>query len=179
MGNILFTIFLVVLASSPCFSALKTFEVAGTSFKMSLPSDWQRVVQTSKTNAIFVGDKDVDDRNPVILVSPMRLKGVQFSETVLNLNSSDYFLGRRRFVNEKRGTILVEESYKKENWAGITEAHSVGYQYRANGIDARERSYYISCSGNVFHVKLLEYKASGDKKFTAENDEIARSFTCI
>jgi hypothetical protein len=151
------------------------YRVGDQEFFLNTTRGWQEILP-NEHNLLLQGPENADGAHPVVFVSFTGLKDVEFNPIALEAQEETYFAGRADFVREKGGTLVRKIPYLREaDEEDGLEAHGVGVDYLIDGTIHYERSYYVSCDGNVFLVKSLDVDMP---EIPGSANDMARTFRC-
>jgi hypothetical protein len=172
---------LALLAGSPATAATKTFKLERGTVKMDVPEEWQDAEDLFGMPLMLLGP-ETTDRRPVITVTPTGMDGISLDPKDVAANQEDYKAHRKEWLEQYEGKALNFFPYEAQKWAGVSEAHAMGYRYTLKspeGTDTEfvERSYYVVCKNKLYHLKSL-VTATQEKAHGKEVERTVRSFTC-
>jgi hypothetical protein len=127
---------------------------------------------------------------PLVLVGPMK-KGARITVGITPSDIKDYPYKKdgfknslktykddaKKWISTKQGNINEFFPYKKTSWKNTGDVHSYGFRYNLGKVAFVERSYYLHCQEQLFHIKTL-YR---EKLFRGEEKRISSvldSFNC-
>ncbi len=112
-----------------------------------------------------------------ISLTPTGIGNMNFKNDLLASNYDQYKNGRKRWAEKRRYKkleFIPFASFYNKSKAKIVAS---GYKYeKKNGTKNLERSFYILCTKETFHVKILtENNDKGDKYATALEENLRKS----
>jgi hypothetical protein len=135
-------------------------------FRIELKKDYQLHKNFLGLPYVFI-KKESPDFNSSLSVTPTGLEAKSLDMDVLKKKYDQYKNGRKKWALKNRHTIskfYPFNYFENNSKAKITES---GYEYKkSNGEENAEKSYYVLCPKEMFHLKLLT-----NKKFM--NDKIS------
>jgi hypothetical protein len=159
-------------------SNLREFKVEGATVKMDIPKDWQSAENLFGMPLTILGPHSEKDGRPVIGVVPTGIKDVMVDAKTSVEAEAHYRLGREAYLKNSDGKALSFDPVKVEQIAGAEDAISMGYTYQLFEKKFSEKSYYITCDKQLFHVKTLVGAGSQEKKFKSVLENAVKSFAC-
>lgn len=154
-----------------------TFTILEKKVTIDLPSDWQTVTKEVGIPLKLIGPMD-NDRRPVVLFVPMDAKEDKLIVDDKTKAEESYKLGRMQWLQTISGKIIsflpMKTFFTNNN---KIEFNQFGYLYQFDGANLEEKSFYIKCKGQVFHMKTL-IQVEQVSKWTPIVSKITDSFRC-
>lgn len=116
-----------------------------------------------------------EESRPVITVTPTEMKKVSFNLKDTNAVNADYKAERLKWLQKHKGEFLTLTPYEKQV-RQQNESHSIGYSYKINEITFIEKSFYVVCNEQLFHLKYLMRETQ--KESLNDTEKIVESFKC-
>ena len=171
----LFFAFALILSSTS--SLAKNFSAEGKEFSFDLPSTWREAKNLYGVPLSLLAPVQPNNSRAVILVTPTPLEKIRFGKEFVQSFDKNYQEGRLAWLKEEGGAARSFEASKLESWPGVKEVMSSGYEYQLGVKSFIERSFYIGCEADFYHVKVLVNE--GNRSQLAESIDIVRSFKCL
>jgi hypothetical protein len=166
-----------ILHSSPGFAARgRGFDLKHGRVKMDVPAAWQDVTELFGIPLMFLGPEKAGGR-PVITVVPTGIKNASLDAAEMKKAEEEYQEGRREWLKKYDGVALAFNSLTAEKIPGASEAQSVGYRYRIQDVEFIEKSYYVICNKQFYHLKTV-LRGGHEQAYAADVASAVRSFTC-
>lgn len=150
------------------------FIAHGHKFDFEIPKGWQRIAP-NKNNFVIQGPANGGDSHPVLFISNTGLEGASFQSAPMQVTMDAYYEGRKKYIESKGGVLLRFEPYTISRSPASQEFHTVGVDYRLGTETYHEVSQYVSCGGSIFHIKTLDFAATGN---SASAFSYSRGFKC-
>jgi hypothetical protein len=154
-----------------------TFTVLEKKVSFDLPDDWQTVNKEVGIPLKLIGPMD-NERRPVVLFVPLDVKEDKLIIDDKTKAEESYKLGRMAWLQTISGKIIsflpMKTSTTNNN---KIELNQFGYLYQFDGANFEEKSFYIKCKGQVFHMKSL-IQVEQVSKWTPIVSKITDSFRC-
>ena len=112
-----------------------------------------------------------------ISVTPSDVKDFGLKDTDFSSNENTFKEDALRWLGSKSGKMREFYPYKKEKWSKDTVAHVYGWSYDLGGTTFVERSMYVLCQKQVFHIKTM-YKEKYNAKDLPKINNLLKSFEC-
>lgn len=170
-AHLFLTIFCLFVSAS---AWTKSFVIDGSKFSLDVPKEWKESKDLFGMPLTLSGPMKEESR-PVITVTPTEIKKVSFDLKNVDVVNADYKSQRLKWLQKHKGEFLTLTPYKKQVQKKI-ESHSVGYSYRINETTFIEKSYYVVCNEQLFHLKYLMRETQ--KELLNETEKIVESFRC-
>jgi len=175
----LFSIFFALNSlTCPSEAAVKKFEVGADHFSINVPEGWQSPRDFYGFPVSLIGPDNKEGHRTVIGITPA---GASDKEHAFDRGDTDikaYMSGREAWLDQFEGKSISYDSYQKTKWAGIEEAHTLGYHYELPTGKFYERSLFVLCNGRrLIHIKSLvlsQYESTHNKIV----DETLKSLKC-
>jgi hypothetical protein len=154
-----------------------TFTVLEKKVSFDLPSDWQTVNKEVGIPLKLIGPMDAE-RRPVLLFVPIDVKEDKLIVDDKSKAEESYKFGRMAWLQTISGKIisfLPMKTYSTNN--NKVEINQFGYLYQFDNDNLEEKSFYIKCKGQVFHMKSL-IQVDQVSKWTPVVSKIVDSFKC-
>ena len=164
-----FIFFICVLS----LNAVSAKEIAWEkfTFKVEVPETWREVKDFYGIPVTLLGPSLPAKPRAVVQIIPTELPPGK-----MNLQESvafgiKYGEGRKKWISEQQGELLELLPGKFENGR-----MTAGVSYRINQKSYLERTYYVNCRKNLFHLKIvLNFE---NREQLPESETIVRSFAC-
>ena len=148
--------------------------VAKVSF--DLPKSWKKFEKVMGLPLLFTSPQ-VKGARITVSVTPSDVKDFGFKDTDFSKNEFTFKEDALRWLATKEGKVREFFPYKKEEWSSDTIAHIYGWKYDLGGTTFIERSMYVLCQKQVFHIKTM-YKEQFNAKDQPKIDKFLKSFKC-
>lgn len=112
-----------------------------------------------------------------VSITPSDIKNFGFKDSDFSKNENNYKEDALRWLGTRHGEAKEFYPYKKEEWSKSTIAHVFGWRYDLGGIIFVEKSMYVLCKKQLFHIKAM-YKEKWNKKDAPTINEMLKSFKC-
>ena len=152
----------------------KSFVIQSSKFSLDVPKEWKDTKDLFGMPLTLSGPMKGDAR-PIITVTPTEMKRVKFNQLDQNSIHADYRKEREEWLVKHKGEFISLTPYKKEIKRGI-ESHSIGYSYVVNKIAFIEKTYYVICNEQLYHLKYLLKETQ--REAISETEKIVESFRC-
>ncbi len=151
----LITVFTIIFMATSALTKTTEMTVYNQKISFDLPTEWQVVNKEVGIPVKLIGPV-YNERRPVILFVPIDLK-----EEKLILDDKDnalasYKIGRLAWLqtfNGKSISFLPISSYFTDN--NRIEVHQFGHLYNFDNSNFEEKSFYVRCKNQTFHLKSL------------------------
>jgi hypothetical protein len=153
----------------------KDFTVFKKKVSFELPTDWQVVEKEVGVPLKMLGPL-FEERRPVVQLVPIDLTDGQLSLGDKSKAEDSYKVSRLTWLqtfNGKSISFLPSKTYS----ANGKEVFQFGHLYSLNGANFEEKSYYIRCNGQTFHLKTL-VQVEHIEHWASVVQPIADSFKC-
>ena len=123
---------------------------------------------------MLLGPKKEKNR-PVLSITSTNIKNLNINEFEIKKNKDKYFKGRREWLKKRGGVFLEKLPMKVEDWSKDSKAYSIGFKYDLKNSRFSERTYYVICKKQMFHIKSLSSDQGQNKTML----KMIRSFKCF
>ncbi|MBC7429500.1 MAG: hypothetical protein H7336_12860 [Bacteriovorax sp.] len=179
MNKIKTLITLTVLAMSvtPGWAGLTKFTVLNKKVSFDVPSDWQTVNKDVGIPLKLLGPI-YEDQRPVLLFVPVDLKNEKLVLDDKTKAEESYKLSRLAWLQQFNGKSITFLPLKTFTTDGKKiEIHQFGHLYIFNNVNLEEKSYYINCKKETFHIKTL-IQVEHIEKWAPTMNKMIESFRC-
>ncbi len=171
----LFFLFGLCMHPASAWSAPETYALDKNQIKVDLPFGWRAVKDLYGMPLQFFGPVRPNGR-AVVSITPTG-QSANVNSLDVQRESKDYAEGRKRYLKSRSGKLKsilpVSKIKTSEKVAGV----SAGVDYEINGTDYVERTYYLGCKFQVFHLKSL-VQANHPSEDHERAKALIRSFSC-
>jgi hypothetical protein len=152
------------------------FKVFEKNVSFSVPTNWQSINKEVGVPLKLIGPMH-DGRRPVVMFVPIDLKEELVLENPKKAEKS-YRLSRLKWLQKFNGQSIKFLALKTfDTHHNDIKFHQFSHLYSLSDVNFEEKSYYIRCNKNTYHVKtLIQLEHSG--KWGDLVDKIAKSFNC-
>ncbi len=157
--------------------AITSFELENkslVSFKV-LPN-WHSKSEMFGVPLMLLGPKSGKVRRPVLTLVNTGVEQKLFSKFTSEDGEAAYIKGRKRWLSRYDGLFIKSLGYDKIIDRGM-EFHIFGYTYKLGTEDLIERSYYVVCEQELYHLKTL-FHAKTPNTLINELEKTLNSFNC-
>lgn len=168
----------ISLFSLAAFSAdFKSFQMSGGKVKLSVLKGWQEARQLFGVELTFLGPMKAENR-PVVTIDMTDFSNFKFNEKSLKKNEEDYKEGREKWLSKYHGRSVDFFPYEVKKTSSSLTAHMIGFRYEMGGKIFSERSVYMTCGKNLYHIKTL-LLTDEEASYKEELDQLIDNFNCI
>ena len=167
---------LAVTGGAQAWATSTSFNLSKGYVELNIPENWQTTKDFFGMPLQILGPMESGGR-PVIAVTPTGIAVDKMDGKVLGKDQKDYSAGREKWLAKYSGKSIEYFPYKEEKWPDGSVAHSIGYRYQIGANEFTERSYFVVCSGKLFHLKTLLRKAH-ESAYGSTVSGIVKSFRC-
>lgn len=152
--HILGLLFLTLIFTASLAHAKKeSFEVLSKKVTLDVPSDWEVINKVVGIPLKLTGPLYKDYR-PVVLVVPLDVKEARMNFQDVKASEESYKVSKLAWlqsVNGKLITFLPMKNFKTPN----ATFYQFSYLYQMKDENFEEKSFYIKCQDQTFHIKTL------------------------
>lgn len=130
-------------------SSSKTDSIVG-----KVPYGWKFNKDMFGLPFVLMSKKHNSGHRSIISITPTKIKDHEIDKTTLSKKQSDYQRGRQEYIDNYGGEIVKFFKFKK-NSINKLKSFSIGYQYEVSDKYFEEKTYFVTCGDEVFHVKYL------------------------
>ncbi len=165
----------LTLHTSLVEAKVETFDVLKKKVSLDVPSDWEVINKEVGIPLKLVGPLHEEYR-PVLLVVPLDVKEDRMNFKDEAAAQESYKVSKLAWlqsVNAKLISFLPMKTFK----AGNAEFHQFTYLYQMKDENYEEKSFYVKCKDQTFHMKtLLKMEHAG--KWESTIKPLVESFNC-
>jgi hypothetical protein len=143
---------------------------------LNKPENWKTFKNLLGFPLVLVGPMKKGARITVG-VTPSDIKDYPYKKNGFKKSAKTYKSDAKKWISTKDGKIKEFFPYAKTNWKHTDNVHSYGFRYDLGKIAFVERSYYLHCHGQLFHIKTL-YREKLFKKEESKINNVLDSFNC-
>lgn len=141
-----------------------------------LPEKWEIAKGLFGVQIMLLGPK-VSENRPVITIDSTNFKDMKFDTLSLKNNEKDYKDGRENWLKKYNGHALEFFSYQTTSLSSKIIDHNIGFRYELGTNEFVERSHYITCGQNLYHIKTL-MRTKEESSHQNKIEEMVKSFNC-
>lgn len=160
-----------------------TFASVQTKFKMKngnvllvVPEYWENAQGLFGVQLMLLGPM-VSENRPVVTIESTDFSGMTFDSISLKKNEKEYQEGKTQWLKKYNGRALEFFSYETKDLGKKIVDHKIGFRYEIGENQFIERSHYITCGNNLYHLKTL-VRANEESANKKSLDQIINSFSC-
>ena len=150
---------------------LYSFAVFAKDFSIQLPEGWREVKDLYGIPVTLLGPSVAPKPRAVIQVIPTKLPPAKMNHTEAVAFGIKYAEGRKNWMKDQEGEIFEILPGKFEGNRFVA-----GVSYRLNQKNFIERTYYVNCPKEIFHLKIILNFENRDQ--LSQSESIVRSFSC-
>lgn len=154
----------------------KTFSLTVGKVQIEIPELWQEVTGLFGVQLSLLGPKKNSHR-PVVMIDATDFSKYKFDKVALKKNEREYRTGKEEWLAKMKGKSISYFPYEVQNRSKDQVIHQVGLQYEIDGKKFVEKSYYVHCGQNLFHLKSLNL-LEDDKDYKDDIEKIVSTFSC-
>ena len=142
-----------------------------SAYKINFSKEWKEVKDLYGIPVTLLGPSVTPKPRAVIQIIPTSSKPIPMKEEHAKAFGEKYAEGRKRWVTEQQGQILEILPGNFDNgrlWTGVS--------YKIGVKRYLERTYFVNCSKNLYHLKIILNFENLDS--LKESESIVRSFAC-
>ena len=175
--KIMFVKIVLIFIFSFNFALAENFKLAeSNSININIPKNWKSVSQLFGVELMFLGPL-VKGNRPVVTISTSSFLGFSIDAEALKKNESSYKEDREKWLGKYNGKSLEYFKYEIKKIKNRNEIHGLGFRYLIEDKEYIERSYYLLCKKNIYHIKTL-ILSSDEVQYKKPLDEMITSFEC-
>jgi hypothetical protein len=144
------------------------------SIEVNLHKDWEYEQNILGLPHVFL-TKDNPERTSLSLTLT-GIKGVNLPVKDLQKNQEQYQSGRKAWAEKRDATVLKFIPYSASENSNKVKIHIIGMNYKMNGKDYLEKSFYAECPNSFVHLKLL---TPNNSIRTQEAEEMVQALKCL
>ena len=151
--------------------AAKSISYKESRFSVDVPKNWREVKDLYGIPVTLLGPSVSPKPRAVVQIIPTPLPHGEMKKEDAKKFGEDYAEGRKRWLKEQGGELLelLPGSYQENRLMA-------GVSYKLNQKRYLERTYYVNCPKQLYHLKIvLNFENLDSLK---ESEEIVRSFAC-
>lgn len=153
----------------------KSIAYKGHKFSIDVPEGWREVKDLYGIPVTVLGPVQNQTR-AVVQVIPTPLKEVEIKLENAKAFGEKYAEGRRKWLKEQNGTLIELVGGHFETLKDSSPMLYAGVSYQMNKKAFIERTFYVKCPKNIFHLKIVQ-NFELVKQLDA-SEAIVRSFQC-
>jgi len=154
---------------------IEEYHLGKMHFSLEVPKDWKLSRNQFGLPFVLKGPQTKHGR-PVIAVNKLYEGQTIFQHERLE-DISSYKEERQAWLKETGGTELTYLPYRFRKLSEDVSIHQLGYRFQLGGVDFAEKTYYIQCPGQVYHLKSL-YPLLEMQKAEYNSERMVKSFKC-
>lgn len=144
-------------------------------FAIDVPEGWREVKDLYGIPVTLLGPVKNQTR-PVVQVIPTPLHAVEIKADNAKGFGEKYAEGRRKWLMAQNGKLIELLPGRFETLKDGSKMLSTGVSYQMNQKAFIERTFYVSCPKNIFHLKIVQNFELVNQ--LQESETIVRSFRC-
>jgi len=141
-----------------------------------LPKKWKTFEKVMGFPLVITSPR-IKGARITISVTPSDVRNFGFKDSDFSKNQNTFQEDALRWIGTKKGKVKEFFPYKKEEWSKSAIAHVYGWKYDLGETTYIERSMYVLCKKQVFHIKTM-YKERFNAKDQPKIDKLLKSFRC-
>ncbi len=150
---------------------LCSFAVSAKEYSIKIPEGWREVKDLYGIPVTLLGPSVSPKPRAVIQIIPTNLPPAKMNDSEAVAFGMKYAEGRKLWIKEQDGEIYELVPGKFENNRMVA-----GVSYRLNQKSYIERTHYVNCPKQIFHLKIiLNYE---NREQLSESESVVRSFSC-
>lgn len=166
---------LLILSCSFSWAKVEEFEIQGKKISIDVPAEWQTVKELYGMPLSALGPEE-NGLRPAMVFSFMGMNSKIMSPEKFQSIFKDFKTSKQKWVDKYKGKLLMFEEMTPVEFSKDVKGHFIGAEYIVDDIIFIERSYYLYCKSDVFHVKWNIREEH--KKHMKDIERILRSFSC-
>lgn len=150
---------------------LYSYAVFAKDFSIQVPEGWREVKDLYGIPVTILGPSVAPKPRAVIQVIPTKLPPPKMNDTEAASFGMKYAEGRKTWVKEQEGEVyeILPGKFEKNRMVA-------GVSYRLNQKSFIERTYYVNCAKQLFHLKIILNYENRDQ--LSQSESVVRSFSC-
>ena len=141
---------------------------------LNLPAGWEGVKDLYGIPVIVLGPWENESR-PAMSFVYTGMKESKFPRSELQKLFVDFQSEKQKWVDQHKGKLISYEATTPVKFAN-SSGHFIGAQFNINGVHFIERSYYLTCLGEVYNLKYSIRKEH--EKYLSTLSDLVETFQC-
>jgi hypothetical protein len=146
-----------------------------STFSINVPSGWKEVKDLYGIPVTILGPVQNQTR-AVVQIIPTSIKAIDIKPENAKGFGEKYAEGRKIWLKAQNGVMIELLAGRFDTLKDGSHMLYAGVSYQMNKKAFIERTFYISCPKNIFHLKIVQNFEL--VKQLADSEDIVRSFQC-
>lgn len=142
---------------------------------IDVPTEWETVKDLFGLPLAALGPEEKGTRPAMSFSYTGMTRKIMTPEKFQGL-FKDFRKGKEKWVDKYKGKLLMFEEMTPVSFSKDIRGHFIGAEFVIDGAHFAERSYYLFCKDEVYHVKWSIREEH--RKHMKDIDQIMRSFAC-
>ncbi len=152
------------------------FKLKYASILLELPKKWTSVQKLYGMPLMIIGAEDKGNK-PVLSITSTNIKNMKSPKQITKQAREVYYSGRKSWLAKRKGDLIKFLAYEKEEIAPKVSSHSIGVVYDIGKRRVSERTYYVTCNKQLFHLKTISNFNRPKESLALK--KLIKSFKCI
>jgi hypothetical protein len=166
---------LLILCCSSSWAKVQEHVIQGKTISIDVPAEWETVKELYGMPLSALGPEENGLRPAMSFSFTGMTKKIMTVEKFQSL-FKDFKQTKTKWVNKYKGKLLMFEEMTPVTFSKDIQGHFIGAEFIVDDITFAERSYYLYCKDEVYHVKWLI--RDEQRKHMKDIEQILRSFSC-
>lgn len=166
---------LMIISSSGAMASVESHIIQGKKVQIEVPKEWETVKDLYGLPLVALGPEEDETRPAIAFTYTGMTKKIMKVENFQKL-FSDFRKEKDDWVRKHKGQLLKFEEMTPVKMTSEVHGHFIGAEFIVEDTHFVERSYYLYCKDEVYHVKWS--MRDEHRKHMKDIDVITRSFSC-
>jgi hypothetical protein len=166
---------LMFVLCSAANAAVETHVIQEKKIQIDVPKEWETVKDLYGLPLVALGPEEDETRPAIAFSFTGMTKKIMKVESFQKL-FTDFRKEKETWVQKHKGKLIKFEEMTPVKTTGDIHGHYIGAEFLVEDTHFVERSYYLYCKDEVYHVKWS--MRDEHRKHMKDIDQITRSFSC-
>jgi len=171
----LFGVLLMISFSSGAMALVENHVIQEKKVQIEVPKEWETVKDLYGLPLVALGPEEDETRPAIAFTFTGMTKKIMKEESFQKL-FIDFRKEKDNWVRKHKGQLLKFEEMTPVKMTSDVHGHFIGAEFIVEDTHFVERSYYLYCKDEVYHVKWS--MRDEHRKHMKDLDVITRSFSC-
>lgn len=168
-------VLLIFFVSVSAQAIVETHVIQEKKISIEVPKEWETVKDLYGLPLVALGPEEDETRPAIAFSFTGMTKKIMKVENFQKL-FTDFRKEKEAWVRNHKGKLLKFEDMTPVKMTGDIHGHFIGAEFLVEDTHFIERSYYLYCKDEVYHVKWSI--RDEHRKHMKDIDLITRSFSC-
>jgi hypothetical protein len=168
-------LFLLIFSCSVSWAKVQDFVIQDKKISIDVPAEWETVKDLYGLPLAALGPEENGTRPAMSFSFTGMTKKIMTIEQFRKL-FADFRKEKEQWVSKHHGKLVKFEEMTPVKFPGGMDGHFIGAEFIMEDEHFAERSYYLYCKDEVYHVKWSIREEH--RKHMKDIESILRSFTC-